>query len=450
MKYRIIIFIFILTLFSCDNTDTPLPYTISGQVMNQFGKGMEGIKIYYTSSDYAVTDEQGNWFISGLTAINTITPIYTNYTFLPSEIQVSETTEGILFTANSILSVKEKQVINWFNGQQLSNGLLESAENSNSVSLYDNALSAMVFMLNSDFERAERIFDFFDARIHTEFLVEPGGFSQHRDRNGVPNNHRWMGDNAWLLIALNNYKVLTGNNRYDVLATEIKNWLISLQDTDGGLFGGFNSDNSQINKITEGNIDAFNAVSGYTTFHSNLLDFLENDRWNASEKNLIAWVGHPSYQYALDLHSWSYCIFEDYPVLALTNADYFLNTQTATTTGEQVTGYCFDIDKDAVWLEGTGQMALAFVEAGLQAEANFYLGEMEKVLIASSTYNDAFGFPYATNQGTGYGNGQLWQGADTNPVISSGAWYLFARTGFNPFSVERNKHIPEVDKFWLD
>jgi hypothetical protein len=348
------------------------------------------------------------------------------------------------------LSENEILVFNWFDNQQLSNGLLESVENGNIVSLYDNALAAMVFMLKEDYTKAENIFDFFNARISTELTNGVGGFSQLRDSNGVPFNHRWMGDNAWLLIALNNYKDRTGNTTYDNLALEITNWLQSLQDSDGGLFAGYNSDNSLMNyKVSEGNIDAFNAIEGYSNFHSQLLNFLENDRWDNDDKNLVAWPANPPYLYALDLHSWSYSMFNNYPVSALTSAARFLNTQSAT-NGAQITGYCFDEDKDVVWIEGTGQMALAFGIAGMNDEKEMYLTEMEKALIQSTKYQNATGFPYASNLGTSYGADLLWNGADTKIAISGAAWYLFAKLDFNPFAVGRDKNIPVSDMFWIN
>ena len=48
------------------------------------------------------------------------------------------------------IGIVETQVTNWFYQQQLPNGLLESVENSTGASLYDNALGAMVFMLDND------------------------------------------------------------------------------------------------------------------------------------------------------------------------------------------------------------------------------------------------------------------------------------------------------------
>jgi len=345
----------------------------------------------------------------------------------------------------------ERELLHWFQNQQLPNGTLESVEDGNIVSLYDNALAAMVFMLHDDYEKAEKIFDFFNARIDSELKAGVGGFSQLRDRNGVPNNHRWMGDNAWLLIALNNYKAQTGNTTYDELASEIEAWLLSLQDFDGGLFAGYDANNRLLNyKVTEGMIDAFNAVQGYTSFHSHLLDFLEVHRWIDADRNLVSWPGNPDYLYALDLHPWSYLIFNDYPVSSLSSAERYLTTQISTATGQEITGYCFDEDRDVVWLEGTAQMSLAFDWANMNTERDFYLSEMEKNLMESEKYTDAAGFPYASNHGTSYGGEMLWETADDKIAISSGAWYIFTKRSFNPFAVERDKNIPMEDMFWID
>ena len=354
-------------------------------------------------------------------------------------------------TPNDTVGIIETQVTNWFYQQQLPNGLLESVENSTGASLYDNALGAMVFMLNNDYENAEKIFDFFNARIDSELNAGIGGFSQIRSSEGVPNRHRWMGDNAWLLIALNNYKARTGKTQYDNLSKHIRNWLISLQDTDGGLFAGYDTNGKLLNyKVTEGMIDAFNAVEGYTDFHKKLLQFLKENRWDKNDKNLVAWPENPPYLYALDLHPWSYLIFENYPNSALTTANRHLTTQKSTVTGKEIRGYCFDEDRDAVWFEGTGQMTLAFHFANRLGERDQYLLEMEKGLKQSTKDSNSAGFPYASNPGTHYGDGLLWNSADKEIAISGGAWYVFTKRKFNPFAVGRVKNIPREDMFWMD
>ncbi len=452
VKHRLLLLISILFFLSCQKNERDISFSVSGRVTNSLGTGIEGVKIYYNSTDFTLTDQQGYWIIT-ITNINkqqVITPILLNYTFVPSTIQVAGASNNMMFKGTQTPSNNQQQIFNWFNNQQLANGLLESAENGNIVSLYDNALAAMVFMLNGNFTKAEKIFNFFNARISTELTKGVGGFSQLRDKEGVPNNRRWMGDNAWLLIALNNYKNITGKTTYDQLASEISKWLIKLQDTDGGLYAGYDPNNSLLDyKVTEGNIDSFNAIVGYTGFHSQLLRFLKNDRWSVTDKNLVAWPSNPTYLYALDLHSWSYSIFKDYPVSSLTTAKRFLTTQTATNQST-IMGYCFDEDKDAVWLEGTGQMALAFGVAGMQIEKERFLLEMDKVFLQSKKYANASGFPYASNPGTTYGSDALWSGAPKDIAISGGAWYLFAKYGFNPFAVGRDKNIPKGDMFWLN
>ena len=450
--WRIFLPAFLLVLlFACEKTE-PLPsYALSGRVLGPDEQGLEGIKVYFAASDFVLTEADGSWEVVDVSGDLTITPLDPDYVFSPLSARVSEASSSLLFTAKPVPSAQEEAVYSWFKQQQLPNGLLESSENGNFVSLYDNALAALVFLLRGDLSRAERIFDFFQGRLYSELLSGNGGFSQFRDRNGIPTGHRWMGDNAWLLIALNNYKSLTNSKKYDALAAGLRDWLLGLQDADGGLFAGYGADGNLLAyKVTEGNIDAFNAVEGYSDFHRDLLGFLERARWDDADKNLLAWPENPPYKHALDCHSWSFCIFEDYPLSTLSAADRFLNTQTATATNQTLTGYDFDEDREVVWPEGTGQMALAYALAGQQAQAESILRELEKALVGSPAWFQASGFPYAANMGSAYGDGPLWSGADTNIALSGGAWYIFALHAFNPFAVERVKDMPRADMFWLD
>ncbi len=343
-------------------------------------------------------------------------------------------------------------VYGWLTSIQMNNGLLESVEGSNFVSLYDNALAALAFTAQDDFQQAEAIFDFFDNKIDTELLTGDGGFGQFRDASGIPFDNapkRWLGDNAWLLMAINNYHEATGNHRYTRMATELENWIRSLQDTDGGLWGGFKPDGSRIHKITEGILDAYNAVPGYDAFHENILQFLADQRWDADVRALIADPSDARYRFALDLHAWGFLALEDFPASTLDDAYRFLNSQTASINNQSTKGYCFDEDKDAVWLEGTGQMILAFHEAGRTNKVDEFIVEMEKMLIYSETHSEYAGLPYTTTQsGTAFGLSPLWDTADDQPAVSSSVWYVLGKMGFNPFGIEQVKNVPEGMKFW--
>jgi hypothetical protein len=87
------------------------------------------------------------------------------------------------------------------------------------VSTFNNALAAMAFVLKNQKDRAERILDFYASRTISNnqdgttqaFFInhEPRGFYQqmHIDyRRGGDMEDRWIGDNAWLLMAYKHYE----------------------------------------------------------------------------------------------------------------------------------------------------------------------------------------------------------------------------------------------------
>ncbi|WP_298473921.1 hypothetical protein [uncultured Maribacter sp.] len=346
------------------------------------------------------------------------------------------------------LSAAATKTNTWVFNMQQTNGLLQSSENSDFVSLYDNALAALVFIKQGEHAKAEKIFDFFNGQVQTELLNNTGGFFQFRNANGEQGSRTWMGDNAWLLISLNHYHEATGTQKYAFMANELEQWLRSLQKEDGGLIGGFNENGTEIPKVTEGIITAFNAVPGYDNFHSNILSFLENNRWDSTEELLTAWPENADYKFALDLHGLSVGILPDFPIEALSKTDRYETTQTNTTNGELITGYSFDEDKDVIWLEGTAQILVAYQQANKNVEANNIIQNIEKTFIKSTSSENAQGIPYTTNHGTSYGSGLLWDHADLTPAVSSSAWYLFSQLNFSPLTLGKNKNIPEADKFW--
>jgi hypothetical protein len=145
MKFALLQLTLILLFISCQKEQIE-PYNVSGRVTNGLDAGLEGVKVQYGESEFTLTDHQGYWEISGLINQNVITPVFSNYTFTPASFQVERTTTDITFSGVLSQTENQEKVYSWFKNQQLVNGLLESAENGNVVSLYDNALAAMVFM----------------------------------------------------------------------------------------------------------------------------------------------------------------------------------------------------------------------------------------------------------------------------------------------------------------
>jgi hypothetical protein len=353
---------------------------------------------------------------------------------------------------NQPLSTNDKATIEdplilWVSQMQASSGLLASTENSDFTSLYDNALAALLFIEQNQKEKAEKIFDYYTAQMNSE-LQQNGGFYQFRKSDGSEAERIWMGDNAWLLIAINHYAEAYSSTKYDSLALELEEWLRSLQQPDGSLKGGINADGTEIPKVTEGMLMTFNAVKGYDDFHKNLLSFLANDRWNHDYNLMMAWPENPNYAFALDVLVLSKGILNDMSDDVLFQANRFLNEQTLTMNGEQITGYCFDDDKDVIWLEGTAQMATAFNSIERYDLADKLLLDLEKSLIKSTMSSDAEGIPYTSNFGSSYGTSLLWDHTDISPTLSSTIWYTFAKNKFNPLHLGRKNIIPEEDKFW--
>jgi len=156
------------------------------------------------------------------------------------------------------------EVYEWLILQQAATGILGNQENEFFAGLYPNALAAICYIHQGDVERAERVFSFFESYLDSVARQPPGGFCQFWDaQSGQPHldSDRWIGDNAWLLIALNYYYCTTANDTFAEMRQTIAQWLISLQDSDGGIWAGFNQNGLMDWKSTEGNLDCYAAGS---------------------------------------------------------------------------------------------------------------------------------------------------------------------------------------------
>lgn len=436
------------------DTAAPVPYTVGGKVVGPDGQGMVGVLITLTGPTVvtAQTDANGRWTVDNLHGAYIAMASAAGSSFLPQAVTVTAARTDLDFARQASRQeyYQAAQVSAWLAQNQRGNGLVTST-GSTFVSLYDQGLAALAFMAVGDNVRAERIFDYFNGRMLSEFQVTQGGFYQFRDAvSGVPTGNRWLGDNAWLLIALNHYAARVNATRYSTMQTALTGWIRRLQNADGGLSGGYQPNGGTIITGTEGLLDAYFAVPGYDVFHSRLLGYFRNYRWSRTERVLYNEPlnsGSP-YRYAMDCFSWAYCMIDDFPASVLTSANRFVNAQRATRNGASVLGYAPDPDKDVVWLEGTGQMVVAFQLAGDSASANLYLQEMRKMLFQDAAGANTRTMPYATNRGTGYGADLFWQGVDTNGAISSCTWYLYAVLRFDPFAVGRGKNVPVGDRFW--
>ena len=140
-------------------------------------------------------------------------------------------------------------------GQMSSFGLIDSfvEDQADYSYTYDNSLAAMAFLSSGDILSAGDILDAYLA-----LGPEPAGGFLHRyatDGSSAAGLLR-LGHNAYLLQAMNLYFLKTGNTKYNILAQTIADYILSLQDADGGLTGSI----SVTWKSTENNLGAYSGI----------------------------------------------------------------------------------------------------------------------------------------------------------------------------------------------
>lgn len=392
---------------------------------------------------------EGTVEITSMFEDDTLRPTEPGFNYVKSYQHFSESYDhfSVQFQATKTPTPLDSAATSFLSSLQNTLGILPSIENGTLVSTYDQALAAIAFVVVGEHQRAKEIFSYFESVRTSELEIAPGGFYQFRSPAGNPTGNRWMGDNAWLLIALNNYVHATNDHTFDALEQSLESWLRSLQDpADGGLWGGFDANGDTIHKITEGNIDAFAAIFVDQEFRKQVANHLYVSKWDSIEGNFMAWPTNPQYAYALDCYTWGHNAFPEFSGLARSYVSKFEVQATSSVTGELCQGYCFDEDLDVLWWEGTGQVAVMYWVGCDQQLAEENLQHMEKGW--ATTPDGQRGLPYSANPGTGYGNSALWSTAHTAPCISSTAWYLMAAYRHNPMWHSRGMTMDEEDMFW--
>ncbi|MFH1369489.1 MAG: hypothetical protein ABII64_10245 [Elusimicrobiota bacterium] len=310
------------------------------------------------------------------------------------------------------------------------------------IQTFNNALVAMAFIVEGEQERAERILDFFanatkpdnddptlqnffykgEARGFFQQVVENAG-TYHDDENI---SNRWMGDNAWLLIAYRYYDKEYNNHRYDKIEKLLKELLIfwyKPAKVGGYIQHGWRSGDSKLHEDyghAEGNLDAYAALRlcGEKKISKKIRKWLDNE--------LGSRTGLP-----LDNYTWR--------VLAKgRNYGYLLNyvdhdlryLKTIDHYGNKVKGVWHKPDDTVnnVWVDGVGQLACAFFVSGDWKKGNFYANQMDDYLIDRGIDDKVYkALPYTLNKQGGID----WVILDRG-FASCAAWYIFAKNRFNP------------------
>jgi hypothetical protein len=109
-------------------------------------------------------------------------------------------------------------------------------------------------------------------------------------------------------------------------------------------------------------------------------------------------------------------------------------------THDGFTGFDFNEDRDGVWFEGTGQMAVAYAFAGFTNAA-----ESTRSMLRSAQqipgFGDGEGMPAASHDGVSTGFGFNYY---RRLHIGATAWNVFAQLGFNPYYAQPIRVRPRI------
>ncbi|MFO8052537.1 MAG: hypothetical protein R6U54_01070, partial [Candidatus Omnitrophota bacterium] len=122
--------------------------------------------------------------------------------------------------------------------QDLVQGLILSYEGDSSLDkvcfTYDQALATFVFLNHGEIKRAEKILDFYLKQINQGKKIYNAYFTD----GGVFEYVLHSGPQAWIGLAALNYSKEAKSKKYIKIAREVAEFLIKMQDQEGGIVGG--------------------------------------------------------------------------------------------------------------------------------------------------------------------------------------------------------------------
>ncbi len=341
----------------------------------------------------------------------------------------------------------ERQIVEWLKLNQDTSSpdqkLLADIIGGDCAQTFNNALTAIAFMLAGERERAERILDVYSSAVdpantdprRQNFFVngEARGFYQNmaiRDLadakagQGIWNGDRWMGDMAWLLLAFRQHDARYGGSRYEHIIRLLNELFVAwfVPDGVGGYIGsGWRNFDARLHEGSghaEGNIDAYAALKM-------IGDEQVSDGVAAWVLPKLTGTARP-----LDHYTWKVLAFgPEYAGDLQLIENSPLYRKTLAFRGRQVTGFTSSPNSDQnIWCDGVGHVACAYYSIGDTARGDFYLAQMEKLVIPQDVNGRrASAIPYAATKSPGY----EWVDPDIG-FVSATAWYVLARHRFNP------------------
>jgi hypothetical protein len=332
--------------------------------------------------------------------------------------------------------------------------------------IYDQSLVAQIYTNFSDFERARKIFNFFNRKAARKGKLF---FNAYYANDGSPAEQTvHTGPNIWLGIAITQYTRKTQDRTYLPLALEIAGAVINLQDSEGGIRGG-----PDINWYSaEHNLDAY-ALFNMLYKTTNKAQYLE------TANKVLSWlVKHAPDRHnlpikrdkgdstiATDTYAWSIAAIGPQKLQELgMNPDMIIEfaekkclveTSFARPEGQniKIKGFDFAPQKHVakggvISSEWTAQMILAFKimanfyhqqdmrakASAYELKADEYLAELSNMIISSpSSLEQGEGcLPYASCDFVDTGHGWITPKGKCTGSVAGTAYTLFAYYNYNP------------------
>jgi len=323
---------------------------------------------------------------------------------------------------------------------------------------YDDALVVMAWLARGTREDVQRATVLGDTLLYaqahdpigdgrTRASYQPDSFTPPTGNLDIGSPAAYTGNQAWVGMAFAHLYAATHQRRFLDGALREGTW-IQANAFDGarapfGYTGGRNGDDQPITyKATEHNID--------TGAFFTMLARLSGDQvWRARAQVAFSFVA--AMQDPSDGHLWTgtdpdgttinrYPIPEDVQVWAYlatldqrysSSVTWVLENLSAHDAG--IDGVSFsNTDTSKVWLEGTGQTALALAvrdHRGDRQLSRSLLGNIAEAQ-ATAVNGDGRGIPAASSDGLDTGFGDLYY---ASLHTGATAWYLLAAQGWNPF-----------------
>lgn len=358
----------------------------------------------------------------------------------------------------------------------------------NTAYTYDNALALLAFLADGTLDsirRAKLIGDafvyatdhdrtFIDGRLRSDYsagdIASPPGWTPNNKSGTVPVAGFYVdsqqtfyeveqkavdtGNNSWAMISLLAVYRKTGSQSYLNAARRIGEFIRS-QHVSSDAFSGFRSGVEDVEGPTpiqrlysssEHNIDIYAAfmtmyaITGEIAWRNEAQkarSFVDA-MWDESKNSFLAGTTNPNTknqnagQLPLDVQAWSILANSEIPGV---HPQLFAGIDTNFATPEAgLSGFDFNDDKDGIWPEGTGQMAVAY--SGIDDSRAVSLRSVLRQIQSTAPTEARGSLRAALHDGLSTGfqtsDGAQFRYFDRSHVGAT-AWNVFAQLAINPY-----------------